>query len=154
MPTKDDKPFKTDSQISGLTSSKINQKRQDLEEWIPEDNNNGGKDDTGLFLNASDSSIGWSANDMFKTNEQNYGVQSTFKSNLEGYTVQLQTDKTSEGYRSMEAKAAAKAQEIEQSKTAFKTINQIDHKGDNNNLTIMDSTANFVDETSTFLDER
>ena len=54
----------------------------------------------------------------------------------------------------MEAKAAAKAQEIEQSKTAFKTINQIDHMGDNKNLTIIDSTANFADETSSFLDER
>ena len=154
MPTQeDDKSFKTDSQIGSIATSKIKE-INDLEKWMPDDKNEEGKDDTGLFLDAGESS-GWSAKDMFKTNEQNYGLQSTYKPNLEGYTVQLQTDKGSETYRKMEVKAASKAQEIERSKMTFKTIYQTNLEGENNNnLTTMDSTTDFGDQTSTFLDER
>ena len=42
---------------------------------------------------------GWAPEDMFATNEREYGVQTTFKENLEGYTVPLNTDRTSEEYR-------------------------------------------------------
>ena len=42
---------------------------------------------------------GWAPEDMFATNEREYGVQTTFKENLEGYTVPLNTDKSSEEYR-------------------------------------------------------
>ena len=42
---------------------------------------------------------GWRAEDMFKANEETYGVQTTYKSNLEGYTQQILTEKDSAEYR-------------------------------------------------------
>lgn len=55
---------------------------------------------------------GWDANDMFKKNEQEYGVQSTFDQSLRGYTVPLQQN-DSAAYKEAEAKAALIANEIE-----------------------------------------
>lgn len=55
---------------------------------------------------------GWDANDMFKKNEQEYGVQSTFDQSLRGYTVPLQQS-DSAAYKEAEAKAAMIANEIE-----------------------------------------
>lgn len=39
---------------------------------------------------------GWDANDMFRKNEQDYGVQSTFDQSLSGYTMQFQKKDTPE----------------------------------------------------------
>lgn len=55
---------------------------------------------------------GWDANDMFKKNELEYGVQSTFDQSLRGYTVPLQQNDTA-AYKEAEAKAAMIANEIE-----------------------------------------
>lgn len=87
---------------------------------------------------------------MFKSNEQKYGVQSTYKPNLEGYTVQLKTAPNSEEFRKMEAKASAKAEEIQ----GFKTIDQINQMGDQTFEPTFDTTANFADQTSAFIDDR
>lgn len=106
-PTKD--VFQTDAAISarlngqsGMGDEKV------LEPWVPPCSINGG--DTSLQLEPG--SNGWDANDMFMTNEQSYGVQSTYDHTLTGYTVQLQaTD--SQDYREAEAKANEIAKEIE-----------------------------------------
>jgi hypothetical protein len=37
---------------------------------------------------------GWNVEEMFKKNEQVYGVQSSFQPSLEGYTLQLQKKDT------------------------------------------------------------
>ncbi|XP_077298809.1 ataxin-2-like protein isoform X2 [Arctopsyche grandis] len=55
---------------------------------------------------------GWDANDMFRKNEQDYGVQSTFDQSLSGYTMQFQKKDTPE-FRDAEAKAQEIAAEIE-----------------------------------------
>lgn len=85
--------FMTDTQISG--GAKVNGERT-LEKWVPD-----GEDDHGcsLELDEREAANGWRAEDMFKANEDTYGVTSSYKSNLEGYTVQLNADKDSEKYR-------------------------------------------------------
>ncbi|GBN20349.1 Ataxin-2, partial [Araneus ventricosus] len=55
---------------------------------------------------------GWNANDMFRTNEEKYGVKSSFDSNLPGYTIPLNKQNTEE-YKQQEARASKIAQEIE-----------------------------------------
>ena len=102
--------FLTDAQIG--KSAQTNGERE-LEEWCPDAED---YHDISLDLDTNESN-GWRAEDMFKANEQNYGVHSTYKSNLEGYTMQLKTDKDSAEYRKMEAIADAKAREIEGSGT-------------------------------------
>ena len=85
--------FKTDTQISGKHNGDGGAVRE-LERWEPDDMdlvNEGGLGET----NAN----GWSAEEMFKRNEEEYGVQSTFKDNLEGYTVQLDSVKNTDEYR-------------------------------------------------------
>lgn len=81
---------------------------RELEPWDASSGVNGG--DTSLELEPG--ANGWDANDMFRKNEQVYGVQSTYDQTLSGYTVQLtQTD--SQEYREAEAKADQIANEIE-----------------------------------------
>lgn len=58
---------------------------KELEPWDPSTGVNG--DETSLELEPG--ANGWDANDMFRKNEQIYGVQSTFDNSLAGYTVQL-----------------------------------------------------------------
>lgn len=72
-----------------------------MEPWDPSSGVNGGGGGGvggGVCIsgNVGDTSLelepganGWDANDMFKKNEQIYGVQSTFDHSLAGYTVQL-----------------------------------------------------------------
>uniref|UniRef100_A0A8C5R4Q1 Ataxin 2 like n=1 Tax=Leptobrachium leishanense TaxID=445787 RepID=A0A8C5R4Q1_9ANUR len=98
----------TDSAIA--TSSKVNgeHKEKVLMRW---DGGEGSTDDYDLD---SDISNGWDANDMFKFNEDNYGVKTTYDSSLSSYTVPLEKD-NSEEFRQREARAAQLAREIESS---------------------------------------
>ncbi|GAB6030243.1 hypothetical protein CHUAL_005920 [Chamberlinius hualienensis] len=57
---------------------------------------------------------GWDVNDMFRTNEQQYGVQSSYDHSLSGYTTPLEKKNTDE-YKKQEAKALKLASEIESS---------------------------------------
>ena len=86
--------FLTDTQISG--STKLNGERT-LEKWMPD---GGDENDVSLDLDVGATEAnGWRAEDMFKANEETYGVQTTYKSNLEGYTQQILTEKDSAEYR-------------------------------------------------------
>ncbi|XP_069044451.1 ataxin-2-like protein [Lepisosteus oculatus] len=62
----------------------------------------------------SDTSNGWDASEMFRFNEENYGVKSTYDSSLSMYTVALERG-SSELFRQREARAARLASEIESS---------------------------------------
>ena len=101
-------PFKYDQQIMGKVS-KV-KKISELEKWIP--------DELGDDCDFKTSELKrWSVEEMFKVNEQTYGVHSTYKPNLEGYTVALKTDPNSEEFRDLEAKAWTMAIEIEMNKS-------------------------------------
>ncbi|KAG8181204.1 hypothetical protein JTE90_013172 [Oedothorax gibbosus] len=63
-------------------------------------------------LGASEEANGWDPNDMFRTNEEKYGVKSSFDSTLPGYTIPLNKQNTEE-YKQQEARASKIAQEIE-----------------------------------------
>ncbi|XP_069789482.1 ataxin-2 isoform X1 [Narcine bancroftii] len=84
-------------------------KDKDLEPWD-------GGDSTSEDLEAleSDVSNGWDPNDMFRFNEETYGVRSTYDSSLSSYTVPLERDNSEEFLR-REARAAQLAEEIESS---------------------------------------
>ena len=84
--------FMTDTQISG---TKMNGEMRNLVAWEAD----GGEHDVSLDLGGASESNGWRAEDMFKANEDQYGVTSSFKDNLEGYTLQLSTDRDSDKYR-------------------------------------------------------
>ncbi|KAG9350012.1 hypothetical protein JZ751_026365 [Albula glossodonta] len=62
----------------------------------------------------ADTSNGWDANEMFRFNEENYGIKSTYDSSLSMYTMPLERG-SSEGFRQREARAARLASEIESS---------------------------------------
>ncbi|XP_043914510.1 ataxin-2-like protein isoform X2 [Protopterus annectens] len=98
----------TDSAI--VTNSKVNgeHKEKVLQRWEGGDSNS---DDYDL---ESDMSNGWDANDMFKFNEENYGVKTTYDSSLSLYTVPLEKE-NSEEFRQREARASQLAKEIESS---------------------------------------
>ncbi|XP_051887920.1 ataxin-2 isoform X1 [Pristis pectinata] len=84
-------------------------KDKDLEPWD-------GGDSTNEDLEAleADVSNGWDPNDMFRFNEETYGVRSTYDSSLSSYTVPLERDNSEEFLR-REARAAQLAEEIESS---------------------------------------
>ncbi|RXN38625.1 ataxin-2 isoform X1 [Labeo rohita] len=62
----------------------------------------------------TDTSNGWDASEMFRFNEETYGVKSTYDASLSMYTVPLERG-SSEGFRQREARAARLASEIEAS---------------------------------------
>ncbi|XP_056390452.1 ataxin-2-like protein isoform X1 [Hyla sarda] len=98
----------TDSAIA--TNSKVNgeHKEKVLMRW------DGGETNSDDYDLESDMSNGWDPNDMFKFNEDNYGVKTTYDSSLSSYTVPLEKD-NSEEFRQREARAAQLAREIESS---------------------------------------
>ncbi|XP_073414763.1 ataxin-2-like protein isoform X2 [Dendrobates tinctorius] len=97
----------TDSAIA--MNSKVNGEHKDkvLMRW------DGGENSDDYDLD-SDVSNGWDANEMFKINEDIYGVKTTYDSSLSSYTVPLEKD-NSEEFRQREARATLLAREIESS---------------------------------------
>ncbi|XP_062874839.1 ataxin-2-like protein isoform X2 [Trichomycterus rosablanca] len=95
---------------SAISSSKINgdQREKVLQRWDGGDSNGENYD-----LDA-DASNGWDASEMFRFNEETYGVKSTYDSSLSMYTVPLERG-SSDGFRQREARAARLASEIEAS---------------------------------------
>ncbi|XP_054466708.1 ataxin-2 isoform X10 [Anoplopoma fimbria] len=104
----------TDNFTDAAVSGKINgeHKEKDLEPW------DGGETHNSDSLESLDTDVsnGWDPNDMFKYNEEKYGVLSTYDSSLSTYTVPLERD-NSEEYLKREARAAQLAEEIEASAT-------------------------------------
>uniref|UniRef100_UPI003AAA9408 ataxin-2 isoform X6 n=1 Tax=Centroberyx gerrardi TaxID=166262 RepID=UPI003AAA9408 len=104
----------TDNFTDAAVSSRINgeHKEKDLEPW------DGGETHTSDSLESLDTDVsnGWDPNDMFKYNEEKYGVLSTYDSSLSTYTVPLERD-NSEEFLKREARAAQLAEEIEASAT-------------------------------------
>ncbi|XP_068434570.1 ataxin-2-like protein isoform X2 [Clinocottus analis] len=94
----------TDTSIS---SSRVNGDHREkvLQRW---DGNGNGEN----FELEADTSNGWDANEMFKFNEETYGVKSTYDASLSMYTMPLEKG-TSEVFRQREARAARLAHEIE-----------------------------------------
>ncbi|XP_074869034.1 ataxin-2 isoform X9 [Carettochelys insculpta] len=105
-------PSETDAFTDSAIGAKVNgeHKEKDLEPW------DGGETTTHEELEAleTDVSNGWDPNDMFRYNEENYGVVSTYDSSLSSYTVPLERD-NSEEFLKREARAAQLAEEIESS---------------------------------------
>ncbi|MGH0166713.1 UNVERIFIED_CONTAM: hypothetical protein FKN15_051293 [Acipenser sinensis] len=115
----------TDSAISG---SKVNgdHKEKVLQRWEGGDSNGESYDlESDAVNNAGDETPiaqhchpfqanGWDPNEMFRYNEENYGIKSTYDSSLSLYTVPLEKG-TSEQFRQREARAAKLASEIESS---------------------------------------
>ncbi|XP_018105548.1 ataxin 2 L homeolog isoform X7 [Xenopus laevis] len=91
-------------------------KEKDLEPWDGGESlissTPTGKDELESLEN--EVSNGWDPNEMFRYNEENYGVVSTYDSSLSSYTVPLERD-NSEEYLKREARAAQIAEEIESS---------------------------------------
>ncbi|CAG9791247.1 unnamed protein product [Diatraea saccharalis] len=114
--------FQTDSAISSKFNGtfRVAEERQ-LEPWdacdgdasdSPALNGDASLEDLELDHRAN----GWDANDMFRKNEEVYGVHSTYDHSLAGYTLPLQR-KDTQDYRDAEAKAEEIAAEIESTPT-------------------------------------
>ncbi|KAI4902248.1 hypothetical protein NFI96_020302 [Prochilodus magdalenae] len=96
---------------TAITSNRVNGDHREkvLQRW------DGGGDSNGEnFDLEADTSNGWDASEMFRFNEETYGVKSTYDSSLSMYTVPLERG-SSEGFRQREARAARLANEIEAS---------------------------------------
>ncbi|XP_062993858.1 ataxin-2-like protein isoform X1 [Elgaria multicarinata webbii] len=104
----------TDSAIA--MNSKVNgeHKEKVLQRWDGGDSNSDDYDLESDMVNVLIRSNGWDPNEMFKFNEENYGVKTTYDSSLSSYTVPLEKD-NSEEFRQREARAAQLAREIESS---------------------------------------
>ncbi|XP_031673224.1 ataxin-2 isoform X9 [Oncorhynchus kisutch] len=102
----------TDTAVGGRINGE--HKEKDLEPW------DGGRQQHmvsgSLESLDTDVSNGWDPNDMFKYNEEQYGIKSTYDSSLSTYTVALERD-NSEEFLKREARAAQLAEEIEASST-------------------------------------
>uniref|UniRef100_A0A3P8S7L3 Ataxin 2-like n=1 Tax=Amphiprion percula TaxID=161767 RepID=A0A3P8S7L3_AMPPE len=92
---------------TAISSSRLNGEHREkvLQRW---DGDGNGEN----FELEADTSNGWDANDMFRFNEETYGVKSTYDSSLSMYTMPLERG-NSEVYRQREARAARLANEIE-----------------------------------------
>ncbi|XP_067269322.1 ataxin-2-like protein isoform X2 [Pseudorasbora parva] len=97
----------TDSAI-GATRVNGDHREKVLQRW------DGGDSNGENFDLDADASNGWDASEMFRFNEETYGVKSTYDSSLSMYTVPLERG-SSEGFRQREARAARLANEIEAS---------------------------------------
>uniref|UniRef100_A0A1B0BT50 LsmAD domain-containing protein n=1 Tax=Glossina palpalis gambiensis TaxID=67801 RepID=A0A1B0BT50_9MUSC len=97
--------FQTDAAISEkCNGSRFDEK--ELEPWDPAGMNGD------VDIELEDAANGWDANEMFRKNENQFGVQSTFDDSLSSYTVPL--DKVdSEEFKEREARAEKLAAEIE-----------------------------------------
>ncbi|XP_055779567.1 ataxin-2-like protein isoform X1 [Salvelinus fontinalis] len=93
---------------TAIGSSRVNGEHREkvLQRWDGGDSNGEG------FDLETDTSNGWDASEMFKFNEETYGVTSTYDSSLSMYTVPLERG-SSDGFRQREARAARLANEIE-----------------------------------------
>ncbi|XP_051552558.1 ataxin-2-like isoform X4 [Myxocyprinus asiaticus] len=100
----------TDSAVSARLNGE--HKEKDLEPW------DGGEQHVSGSLESLDTDLsnGWDPDEMFKYNEETYGVKSTYDSSLSSYTVPLERD-SSEEFLKREARAAQLADEIEASAT-------------------------------------
>ncbi|KAF7687270.1 hypothetical protein HF521_014498 [Silurus meridionalis] len=105
---------KKDNPTDNSLSARLNgeHKEKDLEPWDGGDQHISGS----LESLDTDVSNGWDPDDMFKYNEETYGVKSTYDSSLSSYTVPLERD-NSEEFLKREARAAQLAEEIEASAT-------------------------------------
>ncbi|KAM9843910.1 LOW QUALITY PROTEIN: ataxin-2-like protein [Aulostomus maculatus] len=92
---------------AAISSSRVNgeHKEKVLQRWDEDGNGEN-------YELEADTSNGWDATEMFKFNEETYGVKSTYDSSLAMYTVPLERG-NSEGYRQREVRAARLASEIE-----------------------------------------
>ncbi|KAM6992996.1 ataxin-2-like protein [Passerculus sandwichensis] len=99
--------FTKNEKLPGGGAPRLNGEHREkvLERWEGPD----GSDDYELD---SDLSNGWDAAEMFRFNEETYGVRSTYDSSLAAYTVPL-TREDSASWRQRLARAAALAREIE-----------------------------------------
>lgn len=111
--------FQTDAAISKF-NGQIGER--ELEPWDGPGCNGDDFDLDGATAN------GWDVNDMFRKNEQMYGVQSTFDHSMPGYTMQLQKRDTKD-YKDAEAKATKIANEIENN-PAYKVRMEVENGGD------------------------
>ncbi|XP_036401874.1 ataxin-2-like protein isoform X2 [Megalops cyprinoides] len=95
---------------TAISSSRVNgeHKEKVLQRW------EGGDSNGESYDLETDTSNGWDANEMFRFNEENYGIKSTYDSSLSMYTVPLERG-SSECFRQREARAARLASEIESS---------------------------------------
>ncbi|KAL2078732.1 hypothetical protein ACEWY4_026417 [Coilia grayii] len=95
---------------TAISSGRVNgeHKEKVLQRW------EGGDSNGESYDLETDASNGWDANEMFRFNEENYGVKSTYDSSLSMYTVPLERG-NSENFRQREARAARLASEIESS---------------------------------------
>uniref|UniRef100_A0A9J8AYM5 Ataxin 2 n=1 Tax=Cyprinus carpio carpio TaxID=630221 RepID=A0A9J8AYM5_CYPCA len=100
----------TDSAVSARLNGE--HKEKDLEPW------DGGEQHISGSMESLDTDLsnGWDPDEMFKYNEETYGVKSTYDSSLSSYTVPLERD-NSEEFLKREARASQLAEEIEASAT-------------------------------------
>ncbi|XP_036446488.1 ataxin-2-like protein isoform X1 [Colossoma macropomum] len=95
---------------TAITSTRVNGDHREkvLQRW------DGGDSNGENYELETDTSNGWDASEMFRFNEETYGVKSTYDSSLSMYTVPLERG-SSEVFRQREARAARLANEIEAS---------------------------------------
>lgn len=105
--------FRTDAEIASRLNG-LSDHQRELEPWDASAADvNGEEIESSTILELdSGTANGWDADDMFRKNEQDYGVQSTFDHSLSGYTVPLQHCDSAD-YKEIEAKANQIANEIE-----------------------------------------